>query len=411
MTASPAPSTIKKTTAKTAITFAIILFILLDGAILGINYWITQQMYQDAIDINLSGRQRMLSQRITKVLLQESLNQNETQQTILDKELRLSARLFFTTLTGFAQGGQVIGGDGSDIYIRAIEDPHAQSLIEQTASLTQPLLTLLTPYMNQTSAIPQSVLTSAKTFMVDNNLLILDQMNQLTFTLEKASQQRTELLRLVQTIIFIIALINFFIIIRSIRLQTDQATQLSQHFNTLAMHDPLTGLFNRRYFTEKLTAHIKEASYVNTSENQFALLMLDLDGFKPVNDTYGHEAGDIVLTVVANRLKGNMRQPDTIARLGGDEFAIICPHIHNIEEATKVAQRLLSAICEPIGIMQYDVTVGVSIGVAFYNTQRISSIKHLLEMTDAAMYQAKEQGRGRFVFADNLDVEIQTPKS
>ena len=394
-----------KTVAKSAVTFAIILFILLDGAILGINFWITHQMYQDAMDINLSGRQRMLSQRMTKVLLQHNSQQSEPQQALLDKELRLSAQLFFTTLTGFAQGGQGFGGDGSPITINAIEDNHAQSLIQQTASLAQPMLTLLAPYMSQATPIPQPVISTAQHFMVDNNLRILDLMNQLTFTLEKESQQRTDLLRFIQTIIFFIALINFFIIIRSIREQADQASTLSKHFNDLAMHDALTGLYNRRYFNDRLVHHIQEASVTHAYENQFALLMLDLDGFKPINDSYGHDAGDKVLTVVADRLRTNMRQPDTIARLGGDEFSIICPHIRNIEEATKVAQRLLSAICVPINIEDQMVTVGVSIGVAFYNTQHITSIHHLLEMADAAMYQAKEQGKGQFVFANNLNIQ------
>lgn len=383
---------------------AVFIFIALDISILAINYWITYQMSEDAVIINLSGRQRMLSQRMTKVLLQISPTNSVEQRQLLEKELTLSLKLFFTTLNGFDKGGMVTGGDGNPVKIKPLHTDKARLFIAQTQSLLEVLMADWHDYANSHQTLTQAHIDHLREQAILHNLSVLDLMNRLTFELEQDSQHRAELLRFIQTVIFLLALLNFIFIVRGMYQQTHQAIAMSEHLNTLAMHDALTGLSNRREFNDNITKQLQNYQQIDhPNRKPFALMMLDLDGFKPVNDTFGHEAGDEVLKNIAERLRSHARAEDTVARFGGDEFAIIFVGIESKEQVNKLANRLLHAINHPIHLSSHqDVRVGASIGVVLYPEHSVTQQEELVELADAAMYQAKHLGKNRVIFAEKM---------
>jgi len=169
----------------------------------------------------------------------------------------------------------------------------------------------------------------------------------------------------------------------------------------LAHHDPLTALPNRMLFQERLSFAVQ-----GTSGNVSALLYMDLDRFKPVNDMFGHAAGDTVLRVVGERLQGLLRKQDLVSRLGGDEFAVLMPHCTSQSDALHLAERLIQEVSRPIFINEASVNIGVSIGIAFA-PQHGSTPEQLLRNADLALYRAKENGRGHHaVYESGIDQQI-----
>ena len=161
----------------------------------------------------------------------------------------------------------------------------------------------------------------------------------------------------------------------------------------LALHDALTGLPNRVQFNARLD-HLCN----NPSQDRHAVLFLDLDGFKAINDQHGHEIGDQALCVAAQRLRRELPQQDFVARLGGDEFAAICHQIPSPATAEAVAQRLLACIAEPMLLSGIACRMGVSIGIAFTsNSGAVAS--DILTAADHAMYAAKRRGKNQVVLA------------
>jgi diguanylate cyclase (GGDEF)-like protein/PAS domain S-box-containing protein len=161
----------------------------------------------------------------------------------------------------------------------------------------------------------------------------------------------------------------------------------------LALFDPLTGLPNRRLLFDRLEQEMQKAA---RSNDLIAICYLDLDGFKLVNDTFGHEAGDKLLIEIANRIRGCIRSGDTMARIGGDEFVIILSSLHSVTQYQPVVQRILDAVSEPALINTQLVSVSVSIGITIYPHDR-SDVKELLRHADAAMYSAKKSGKGQYL--------------
>ncbi|PZD72922.1 putative signaling protein [Acaryochloris thomasi RCC1774] len=157
-----------------------------------------------------------------------------------------------------------------------------------------------------------------------------------------------------------------------------------------AFHDALTGLPNRILFTDRLNLSLAEA---RRSQHSLAVMFMDLDRFKTINDTLGHSAGDALLQEVANRVKHCLRESDTVARWGGDEFTLLLPNIDHVEDATRTAQRILEAFREVIPLEGHDIYVNTSIGIAFYPADG-KEAETLLKNADVALYQAKERGRG-----------------
>jgi diguanylate cyclase len=172
----------------------------------------------------------------------------------------------------------------------------------------------------------------------------------------------------------------------------------------LASHDALTGLPNRLLLDDRITQAIAHA---NRQEHQFAVLVVDLDRFKLINDSLGHRAGDDLLREVAQRLKNAMRAIDTTARLGGDEFVILLDGPVTHAETLEVAQRALKAMEPSMRLLGIDVHISPSIGVAFY-PRDAQSVDTLLARADAAMYSAKERGRNNVqCYAEGMNTMTQ----
>lgn len=161
-----------------------------------------------------------------------------------------------------------------------------------------------------------------------------------------------------------------------------------------ANFDPLTNLPNRRMFMDRLRHEIRLAA---RSQTTLALLFLDLDHFKKVNDTLGHSVGDQLLVEVAARFTRLVRSSDTICRLGGDEFTLILPHINNREQVQQVGDKILTALKQPFELEQQLRHISASIGASLY-PQNGKDAEQLIKMADQAMYSAKEAGRGRLHF-------------
>jgi diguanylate cyclase (GGDEF)-like protein len=175
----------------------------------------------------------------------------------------------------------------------------------------------------------------------------------------------------------------------------------------LARYDALTGLANRRVLSDELE---KALGHVDRGEAPFAVLLIDLDRFKPVNDIHGHSAGDLVLGEITARLKTIVRKHDTLARIGGDEFAIICELDREGQELTKapifLAERIIAAISAPVAIGARSVEVGASIGIVLCPADG-KNADALLHAADIAMYRAKQAGRGTFRFyEESMDTEL-----
>jgi diguanylate cyclase len=181
------------------------------------------------------------------------------------------------------------------------------------------------------------------------------------------------------------------LISRSIRYSIERKLA-EENLARLAQYDPLTGLANRALFHDRLEHAV--ARY-ERHEGMLALLFLDLDRFKAVNDTLGHIGGDELLRQVANRIKARTRESDTVARLGGDEFAIIIEDVVEARDAARVADDLVKILSEPFVVNDHEIPVGVSIGIA---VSPPSKGDRLLKDADAAMYRAKREGGNNHQF-------------
>ena len=160
-----------------------------------------------------------------------------------------------------------------------------------------------------------------------------------------------------------------------------------------ALHDPLTKLPNRVLLQDRIEQAIEKAK---RKQESLVVMFLDLDGFKSINDAYGHQAGDLLLAAVATRVRGLLRSQDTLSRLGGDEFVLVAPST-DPDDAAVVAQRILDAVALPIRAQGIDVQVTASIGIAMYPSDGVTE-RDLMAHADAAMYHTKDNGRNGYTF-------------
>ena len=175
--------------------------------------------------------------------------------------------------------------------------------------------------------------------------------------------------------------------------------QKEQAIEHAALHDTLTGLPNRALLSDRLEQAIRHAARAN---GKFGVLFVDLDRFKMVNDTIGHDGGDELLRVVAARLRGRVRGTDTVARQGGDEFIVMLPDVRAVSDVERIAESLLAEIAKPITIFGNDYVVTGSVGISLYPDHG-SDAQSLLRNADAAMYRAKDLGKNTHrVFTDDL---------
>lgn len=187
-----------------------------------------------------------------------------------------------------------------------------------------------------------------------------------------------------------------------------QVLEKTRELENIAFYDTLTGLPNRKLFADRLDQSIRHHARVR---NAFALIFIDLDGFKRVNDTLGHHVGDSLIGEVASRLKASVRQSDTVARLGGDEFTLIISDIQNINKNNQIshlvqmAHKILKTLCEPMLLDQHTITITASAGITLFPDDGATPDK-LLRNADLAMYKAKQDGKNSFhFFSESLNQE------
>jgi diguanylate cyclase (GGDEF)-like protein/PAS domain S-box-containing protein len=177
----------------------------------------------------------------------------------------------------------------------------------------------------------------------------------------------------------------------SVMREATERKQAEEQLRRNAFHDSLTGLPNRLMFMERLAQTV---DYIQQDPGfQFALLFLDLDRFKVINDSLGHLIGDQLLVAIARRLESCLHRSDLVARLGGDEFTILLEDIHDVGEATKVADRIHRALAQPFNLSGHEVFTSVSIGIAMSSSMDLTRAEDLLRGADIAMYRAKAQGK------------------
>lgn len=467
---------------------AIALFLLFDFTALALNFWLSSKIEQQAIAINLAGRQRMLSQRMTKALLQLDYARTHHLDTAAPlRELDLTQDIFHTTLLGFAQGNNTQGGDNQPIFLPPVTEDGALQLVQQAQAIWAPYHAHIHRVLAADPARIDTALGPALEYASSNNLLMLDLMNRLTTKLEQQTQNEAAQIRWYQGAAFMLALLNFFgaimlylhrmrVMNRSNglldsiidKVQTcvlvvgadqrivkanhmagqlfartaeslkgrplnellrDQYGELhgiradGNHFlaesessdvvmddatvnivtvkditqqrrneeqlTELAYHDTLTRLPNRLLFDDRLRQEIARA---NRDGYKLGILFIDLDRFKPINDTYGHAMGDKVLQEVAQRLRSELREVDTVARRGGDEFTVIITELRTPRAAEQIVEGLLECLVAPFMIDDLTLQLGASIGVSLY-PQHGGDPATLIRHADEAMYQAKQAGR------------------
>ena len=172
----------------------------------------------------------------------------------------------------------------------------------------------------------------------------------------------------------------------------EEARNHGKMLESLALQDPLTGLANRRLLEDRMSMALAQ---VRRNKGCMAVMYLDLDGFKEINDTLGHGAGDILLKAVAQRLTRTVREEDTVARLGGDEFVVTLPHIHSATDATRMAAKIIDAVSQPYDIEDRVVHMTTSVGIGIYPNDG-KDAETLMKSADTALYEAKRAGKNAY---------------
>ena len=191
-----------------------------------------------------------------------------------------------------------------------------------------------------------------------------------------------------------------------VRLLYKELAQYSKTQQALALHDPLTGLPNRRLLEDRIETTLQHAG---RNHHKAAIMYLDLDGFKAINDTYGHAYGDEVLKIVAQRLVAASRKEDTVARLGGDEFMVVLGEVHSLADAQGPAAKLVEAVSEPFFINDLTLQLSTSIGISIYPDDA-ENVESLISIADYALYEAKRGGKNRFCATSTQPAPLPPPQ-
>tara|TARA_R110002050_G_scaffold1244_5_gene8734 strand:+ start:19641 stop:21146 length:1506 start_codon:yes stop_codon:yes gene_type:complete len=483
--------------------------LILDLSLLVMNYMISAELEVASEQINIAGRQRMLSQQIIKdlALINFKLNRHESYSEH-KQELLTSMTLFDQTLTVFLAGGDVKSASGANISVDKQLDMTMVATLSKASTVWKPIMSELNSLVNtsiRSTQIDGLILTFS-----DANLTLLTLMNDLTNQLELKAKQKTYLLRALQTLVVIMILASFMIAsLRLIRreryynklmensadillgidvftgkvsfistsvfsllhhadkyylgkpairlfssrteralladlafvrknrvldkkrcdvelvaqdgniIQAEMIMQLSESLDgrslelmadirdiserkktelalyDLAHKDMLTGLPNRVSF-ELIASKIIDLA--NQNQNNIALLFVDLDGFKLINDAYGHQAGDEMLNKVARKIESNLRTTDSVSRIGGDEFVILLDKATNRQDISLIGNKIIQSLSEDMLIGTNVCTISASIGIAIY-PEHGDNIVELTKKADAAMYKIKASGKNGIAFA------------
>lgn len=277
--------------------------------------------------------------------------------------------------------------------------PHEQSLLEKQGTLSrrvQPLQMAVVEILLQNNNRDTAKQLLNQAIPIQNSVLdILDELFKLQRTnareaVAETIRIQTEARNLILSVL-IAALVLGIAVAAFVVRRTYHANRERAY---LATHDPLTGLPNRLLVTDRIEQALARA---RRHEHPVAVMFLDLDRFKIVNDSLGHKAGDELLVEIANRLRACIRVSDTVARLGGDEFVIVIEDAVGTSDAATIAQKIIGSVGKPMQLGDHEVFSGVSIGIATY-PESGANMQDLLKHADTAMYHAKEAGRNNFQF-------------
>jgi two-component system cell cycle response regulator len=192
-----------------------------------------------------------------------------------------------------------------------------------------------------------------------------------------------------------------------VRLLYKELAQYSKQQQELALHDPLTGLPNRRLLEDRIATVLQHAA---RQQCKAAVMYLDLDGFKAINDTHGHACGDEILKLVAQRLVGCSRKEDTVARVGGDEFVIVMGEIGALSDAQEPAAKLIEAVSEAYEVNGLVLQLSTSIGIALFPDDA-DAVETLIAVADNALYEAKRSGKNRCCTSQSVRAPAAAPAS
>lgn len=198
----------------------------------------------------------------------------------------------------------------------------------------------------------------------------------------------------IEVMVFAVALSSRIRLMQAVQVEL---TRKTEHLTQAAETDPLTGVANRAGLAVRAQSLLQHPF-------QRTLLLLDLDKFKPVNDIYGHDAGDAVLVEITRRIKAQIRSSDVVARIGGDEFVVLLSEAHDRQTLEIISNRLMQAICQPVPFGEHMLSVGSSVGIARFPGNGLA-LADLMHAADVAMYHIKKNGRAGFAFFDDLSGE------
>ena len=461
------------------LTYAVVLFFVFDGLALGMNIWLTQRIQVQTIELNLAGRQRMLSQKMVKEFLYAPPGAANKAQL---SQFTQTVNLFDRTLSAFRIGGSTIDTNNQLVTLETFHKRAYYDIVEQAWSIWVPLRQSTLRYID--SPTPALFVELNQAFSQNNNQ-ILNLMNDLALAIEQQARYETGQIRILQTAALILGMLNFiaaFFLYRlrlrtleqerslvdallndmpaamvftaedgSIRQANPRFTELlgididtvKQHkfgeyiephpdyenyyqlsslaFNravikaeqtqvqqdgvrlcvwrledaskdiaersqlsSLAYKDSLTGLDNRLAFDD----HFNQQNQLASQEHLFAIMFLDLNNFKSINDNFGHNKGDAILKEVGYRLQSFVSDDCHIARFGGDEFLILQQHLSTEEKAVATAQTIIDVLKEPFYIGAETLNIQASIGIVTFRG-RHASLAQLVSAADKAMYEAK----------------------
>ncbi len=325
------------------------------------------------------------------------------QNTLLSKSVKKVLQRKQFLLTDKAKSPTCTDGEISQFALIPL---HADHLALQTilvlkldnASLQKRLKTDASIYKSTQSLLfPNKATTpkSSEKFLIQSSKLDYSEVHwQLITQIEKAEILAN--LNSLKLNIYLFLIISIFIAILSMYIITNEKVKHEKRLSHEVMHDHLTQLPNRKYATEFLENTLRNAK---RNQRKAAVLFLDLDKFKSINDTYGHKSGDKVLIEIAQRLKNTVRENDLVARLSGDEFLLIINEYTHLYDIDNVCNKLLKNVSKTIKDGDNNYQVGLSIGIATYPTDSTQATE-LLTFADTAMYATKEYGRNNFTYYD-----------
>jgi diguanylate cyclase (GGDEF)-like protein len=281
--------------------------------------------------------------------------------------------------------------DAGYLHVTSTLDPFAASELHRSQNFDLILLDIVMPGMDGFE-----VMKALKEIATHGYVPILAITAHVEHKLKALASGANEFISKPFDIIEIKTRIRNMLEIRLLYMQLEKANQALEF---LALHDGLTGLPNRRLLLDRLSSAIARA---RRNTEMMAVLYLDLDLFKEINDRFGHDVGDALLTEVGKRLEGTVRQEDTVARLGGDEFVLVLSELKESEDIDKLVAKVIAAVAQPCNFSGAEVSITASIGVSIYPTHG-ESAEILMKRADLALYQSKHVGKNNYCIASDRD--------